>query len=258
VNPTGTENSQAKGIDLELEYNPLPNWTMKVTWGKQLTTVSNAASQAVNWINYRYAAWQKYVAPDLTQVYIKANGAPLYLGNFWQAYGYDSNAFPGNANGWNNTALYYQDVVASQVAVDTANNGEAAPNQREYSWNYLTNYTIDRGPMKGLGLGTALQFNGRATAGYYGSLTNLNSSGQIAAPNTAAPIYTPSQTHINLWVSYTFKMPLSHLRAKVQLSVDDATSNGYLLPVSYNYDGTPAAERIIPPRTFTLTTKIKF
>jgi hypothetical protein len=36
------------------------------------------------------------------------------------------------------------------------------------------------------------------------------------------------------------------------------TSNGYLLPVSYNFDGSPAAERIIAPRTFTLSTKFSF
>jgi len=258
VNPTGTENSQAKGIDLEAEYNPLPNWTMKLTWGKQQTTVSNAASQAVAWINSRYAAWQGYSAPDLNQVYTKSNGAPLYLGNFWQAYGYDTNAYPGNSSGWTNTAVYYQDVVASQVAVDTASNGELAPNQREYSWNYLTNYTIDRGPLRGVGLGGALQFAGRATAGYYGSLTNLNSSGQIAAPNISAPIYTPSELHLNLWLSYAFRLPWSHLRAKVQLNVADLTSNGYLQPVSYNYDGSPAAERIIPPRTFTFTTTVRY
>jgi hypothetical protein len=258
VNPTGTEDSQAKGIDLEAEYNPLPNWTMKVTWGKQQTTVSNAASQGVAWIAHRYAAWQNYTAPELTTVYTKANGTPMYLGNFWQAYGYDTNATQGNANGWNNTALYYQDVVAAQVAVDTASDGALAPNQREYSWNYLTNYTFVRGPLKNLGLGTALEFDGRATAGYYGNAANLNSSGQIAAPDVDAPIYTPAKLHINLWASYRYKLPWSHLTAKVQLNVDDLTSNGYLLPVSYNYDGTPAAERIIPPRRFTLTTTIKY
>jgi hypothetical protein len=40
--------------------------------------------------------------------------------------------------------------------------------------------------------------------------------------------------------------------------VSDLTSNGYLLPVSFNMDGTPAAERIIPPRAFTLSTRFDF
>ncbi|HVW20351.1 MAG TPA: TonB-dependent receptor plug domain-containing protein [Opitutaceae bacterium] len=258
VNPTGTQNSQAKGVDLELEYNPLPNWTMKFTWGKQQTTVSNAASQAAAWINYRLPAWQKYAAADLSQVYTLSSGKQMYLGNFWQSYGYDSNVVAGSASGWNTTQLYYQNVVASQLAVDTAVNGTQAANQHGYAWNYLTNYTFNRGPLAGVGLGGALQFTSAAVAGYYGSTTNLNSSGQIAAPNPGAPIYTPSQTHIDLWASYAFRLPWSHLRAKVQLNVADLTSHGYLLPVTFNYDGSPAAERIILPRQYSLTTTVKF
>src|SRR6202012_3138991 len=104
-------------------------------------------------------------------------------------------------------------------------NGTQAANQHGYSWNYLTNYTVDRGPAKGLGIGTAIQYTGRAVAGYYGSTTNLNSSGQIAAPNPNAPIYTSAQTHVNAWISYQFRLPTSHLKAKVQFNVTDLTSH---------------------------------
>jgi hypothetical protein len=182
----------------------------------------------------------------------------MYVGTFLGGYGFGGNATAGSALGYNTEEAYFQDVVATQLAVDTAANGTQAPNQREYAWNYLTNYTFDRGVIKGVGIGTALEFDGRALAGYYGSTTDLNSSGQIAAPNTNAPIYTPSYLHINLWASYQFHLPWSHLRAKVQFNVADLTSNGYLLPISYNYDGSPAAERIIAPRQYSLETTIKY
>jgi len=94
--------------------------------------------------------------------------------------------------------------------------------------------------------------------GYYGSTTLLNSSLQIAAPDITRPIYTPAKTHVNVWVSYQFRVPFARLRAKVQLNVADLTSNGYLLPITYNFDGSPAAERIIPPRQYTLTTSVNF
>jgi hypothetical protein len=45
---------------------------------------------------------------------------------------------------------------------------------------------------------------------------------------------------------------------KIQFNVSDLTSHGYLQPVSYNFDGTPAAMRIIPPRCFSLSTKFSF
>jgi len=260
VNVTGTENGAGKGVDLELTYNPLPNWTMKFTFGKQNTVVSNAATQASNWINYRMPSWIAYSAPDQNKVYTKSDGTSLYLGNFWQGYGYDSNATSNNVSGYYTTQLYYNAVIGSQLAVDQANDGGAEPNQRQYSWNYLTNYTIDRGPLQNLGIGGDLSYDGQATAGYYGSTTNLNATGQIAAPNVNAPIYTPGRYHIDAWLSYSFKLPGSNgkVRTKVQFNVADLTSSGYLLPVSYNYDGTPAGERIIPPRQYSLTTKFSF
>jgi hypothetical protein len=261
VNPAATENGVAKGIEIEATYNPLPNWTMKVTWGKQQTTVTGAAAQAQAWVTSRLPAWQKYAAPsNMQQVYTLSNGNPLYLGNFWQAYGFDGNVSgPGNINGWTTVQNYYSAVVASQLAVDEANNGALAPNQREYSWSFVTNYTFDRGILKHLGIGGALSYDGEASAGYYGDTANLNSTGQIAAPDISNPIYTPAKYHIDLWTSYAFRMPWDrHVTCKLQFNVEDVTSNGYLLPVSYNFDGTPAAERIIPPRQYSLSAKFSF
>ena len=259
VNPAASENGVAKGIDLELTYNPLRNWTMKLTWGKQQTTVSGAAAQAQAWVDYRMPKWQAYTSNLSSTPYPLFNGTTMKLDNFWNGYGYDGNVLLNSTVGWTSTANYYNVVEASQLAVDEANNGALAPNQRQYSWSYLTNYTFDHGPLKALSFGGAWRYDGRASAGYYGSATNLNSTGQIAAPDITRPIYTPGKSHIDAWIAYTFKPHWArNVGCKVQLNVSDMTSNGYLLPVSYNFDGTPAAERIIPPRTFTLSTKFEF
>jgi hypothetical protein len=260
VNVNGTESGVAKGVEVEATYNPLPNWTMKVTWAKQQTTVTGAGAQGQSWVNYRMPTWLKYTAPELTQTYKLANGSPLYLGNFWQAYGFDGSVTgPGNINGWTSTQNYYNIVVGAQLAQDEAVNGTFAPNQREYNWTYLTNYTFTRGPLKHLGVGGALSYDGRATAGYFGNTANVNAAGQILGPNVNEPIYTGGRAHIDAWVSYGFKMPWARkIGCKLQFNVADLTSNGYLEPVSYNFDGSPAAERIILPRTYTLSAKFNF
>lgn len=256
----GTEDGVARGIEIEATYNPLPNWTMKLSWGKQETTITGAAAIAQAWVDHRMPKWQQYVASDLNTVYTLSSGSPMYLGNFWQAYGFDTNVSgPGNINGWTNTQNYYTSAVASQLAIEEANNGTLAPNQREYSWTYLTNYTIDHGSLKHVSFGGAVTYDGRATAGYWGSTTNLNANGQIAAPDTTRPIYTPGKFHLDAWVAYTFDLPWTHyVKCKVQFNVQDITSNGYLLPVTYNFDGSPAAQRIIQPRSYTLTAKFLF
>lgn len=260
VNPAATESGKAKGVELELTYNPKRNWTMKFTWGRQQTTISGAAAQAQAWVDHRLPTWQQYAAPDLAGVYTLSNGKPLYLAKFWDAYGYDGNVpGPGDANGNTSVHAYYNVNIASQLAIDEANNGALAPNQRQYHWAYVTNYQIEDGELKNLSFGGALRYDGRATAGYYGDTAHLNSAGQVAAPDINRPIYTPGKYHIDAWVAYAVRLPWTNrVGCKIQFNVQDLTSNGYLLPVSYNFDGSPAAERIIQPRSFVLSTKFSF
>ncbi len=261
VNPAATESGKAKGVELELTYNPTTNWTMRFTFGKQQTTITGAAAQAQAWVDHRMPAWLQYTAPDANVVYTLSTGKKMYVGNFWNAYGFDGNVpGPGDANGNTSVQAYYNVNIASQLAVDEANNGALAPNQREYSWAYVTNYIIPDGKFKNFSFGGALRYEGQATAGYYGDTVHLNSAGQIAAPDITRPLYTPAKYHVDAWVAYVFKLPGagSKVGCKVQFNIEDLTSDGYLLPISYNFDGTPAAERIIQPRTYTLSTKFSF
>jgi hypothetical protein len=261
INPNGTENGTAKGAEIELTYNPLPNWTMKLTWGRQQTIVSGAAAQAQAYVNYRYPTWQTYKAPDMAPLYTLYNGNLLSLQNFWQGYGF-SDVTATSASGWTTVNGYYQAVLAGQLATDEAVNGSLAPNQREYSWAYLTNYTIPSGMLRNVGIGGAVNYDGEATVGYWGNPNTRNGTNQIAGPNILQPIYTPGKFHIDAWLAYKFKLPslwsAQKLWCTVQFNMADITSSGYLLPVSYNWNGTPAAMRIIPPRSFNLTTKFQF
>ena len=260
VNVNATESGQAKGYEVEATYNPLPNWTMKLTWAKQLTTISGAAFVGQAWTNYRLPTWSAATAPDLPTVYTLSSGQPMNLGSYWNGYGFDGTITgPGNPNGWTTAQNYYNIVEAAQISADQGVNGAAAPNQREYSWAYLTSYTVDRGPLKNVSLGGALRYEGRAIGGYYGNTGAENPLGQIVSPNTNLPIYIPAKYHVDLFLGYQFKMPWDDkIKCKLQLNVADLTSGGYLLPIAYNYDGTAAAYRIIAPRAYSLQAKFDF
>jgi len=270
VNATTNQNGDARGFELELTYNPTHNWTMKFSVAQQKTTVTGTAAQARAWVNYRYPTWHTYMAADLTGIPGDTTGPagtyPIYnstnrmdLRNFWQAYGYDSNVTQGNINGWTTTANYYNIVVGGQLAIDEANNGALAPNQREWAWRYLTNYVFNHGRLRCFGIGGAVRWDGKATVGYFGDTVHLNSTNQVAAPDITHPIYTPAKYHLDAWVSYSFKMPwVEGVNCKLQLNVADLTSGGYLLPVTYNFDGSPAGMRIIQPRTYTLSANFAF
>jgi hypothetical protein len=38
----------------------------------------------------------------------------------------------------------------------------------------------------------------------------------------------------------------------------DLTSNGYILPIQFNYDGSPCVWRIVPSRQWSLTARFGF
>jgi hypothetical protein len=44
----------------------------------------------------------------------------------------------------------------------------------------------------------------------------------------------------------------------VQLNCVDLTSNGYILPIAFNLDGSPDTYRVFPPRQWSLTTTFSF
>jgi outer membrane receptor protein involved in Fe transport len=262
MNASGNQNGVAKGVELEATFNPIPNWTMKFSWGKQQTTVSGVSKQAQAWIDYRMPSWLAAAAPDLTTVYPKQGTAskPLYLGSMWNGYGF-SDTDINSTSGWTSSQGYYTVVEGAQLATDEANNGQLAPNQREYSWSYLTNYNFDHGPAKNLGIGGAVSYSGQATAGYYADPTKVNPFGVILSPNILQPIYTPAQYHLDAWISYKMQLGTwagNKISCMVQFNVQDITSSGKLLPVQFNWDGSPAAFRIIAPRSYTITTKFAF
>ena len=272
VSPTGgyadvqaTNTTTAGGYDLELTYNPLPNWTMKLTGGRQDSKLSAVDSQAQAYLAKRMPYWTSVAAPDYPNPITNyLGGGPssiLYVGSFWASYS-GSNANNGPGGTPTTVQITQENNVLIPLAVELASQGTDVPGERQHSFNYLTNYNFTEGYLKNIGIGGAARWSSAAIQGYYGATAPalLNASGQVAASNLAEPIYTPAELHIDAWISYSFKFPWDDgkIRAKVQLNVQDLTSNGYLLPIQYNLDGTPATYRIIPPRQFALTTSFHF
>jgi len=268
-NAEATNTYSSGGYDIELTYNPLPNWTMKVTGSRQAAQISAVDLQAKAYEAVRKPIWTTANAPAAFQgVYTNWHGAGstaiTYIGNFWNSYGYDaaSSDTGGPNNGPSTVGMYYNNVVTVPIQVEEAAQGSDVPEETPYTLNYLTNYSFVNGPFKNLSVGGGLRWMSSTIEGYYGATQAnlLNSSYQVAANDLNKPIYTPAQLHVDAWISYAFKLPWDNgkIRAKVQLNCVDLTSNGYILPIAYNMDGTPYTWRIIPPRQWSLTTTFSF
>ncbi len=265
--PQATNSVTAGGYDLEVTYNPTSNWTMKLTAGRQDAKLSAVDSQATAYINARMPFWTTVSSEYSAPITNFKNGGPtsvLSVGSFWKGYGFggSSSQTGGPGGGPTTEELGIQNTVLIPLQVELASQGTQVPGERPYSVNYLTKYTFDTGLLKNFGIGGAARWQSKAIEGYYGATAAnlLNAGGQIAASDLSKPIYAPTEFHIDMWLSYALRLPWDNgkVRTKLQLNVQDLTSNGYLLPIQYNLDGSAATFRIISPRTFTFTTTFEF
>jgi len=265
--PEATNTTTAGGYDVELTYNPLPNWTMKITGSHQNAQLSAVDLQAKAYQALRMPVWLAATSTAYPNVFTNWQGAGstsfAYIGNFWNSYGYDANTNSnGNNGGPTTVGNYFQNVVGIPIAVEEAAQGTNVPEETPYTFNYLTNYSFTDGMLKGLGIGGGLRWMAATVEGYYGNTQAafLNATGQVAAPNVGLPIYYPAQLHADAWISYAFKLPWDdgRIKAKVQLNCTDLTSNGYIEPIQFNLDGTPDTWRIMPSRQWALTCSFSF
>jgi outer membrane receptor protein involved in Fe transport len=240
-----TLNIQAKGWEFNLIYNPTRNWTMKITADKDT---------AVNTSVYPFI--QQYLASRLP-LWTKASDPTL--GPFW------TSIFGGEGGTFSlGTTITPQQWLAGTVDaagldVELAQQGHNQPDLSEYHFNYLTNYQVIQGPLKGFGVGTALRYETPAAIGYRGAAPDPAALGAIDSLQALNPVNGKEVLHQDAWISYKTHLPFDpSIRMTVQLNCRDVWSQGYLQVVGINPDGTPLSYRIIPPRQWYLQTTFDF
>jgi hypothetical protein len=264
-----TQSQEAKGVELQLTYNPLPNWTMRLTAGKQKSTYNNVLKEFDAWYAHRSEIWKNAKAVDYLnpgkQQYASYTplGAtnPINLTGFWtNSSGYRSEYGPDNANGYRTAEDYYNGVVTPEVALAQDLQGQISPGQRKYRAAFVTNYNFTRGALKGFGVGGGQRWEDKAIIGYYGRPTGENAAypNKLERANLSCPMYDSANWYTDLWISYTRKILNDKVRMKLQLNVVDVFEDGGLRVVARDYEGRPKGYRIVDPRTFILTATFDF
>ena len=254
-----TQDSKAKGTELQITYNPLPNWTMKITGSKGQSTYTNIAPQYDSWLAERLPKWTSNAAADIPD-FIDPNTSRRYsLKNFWTGYGYSSVAQIENTDGNTSAQAYFNNVVASQIALAKALEGARSPLERQYHASFLTNYSFPGGKLKGVSIGGSQRWESRAAIGFFGKVGDpINSPTVINLNDVTRPVYDDGNYYTDLWISYSRKLFNNKIGWKIQLNVNNATEDGRLMPTQVNFDGTPWAFRIIDSRQFILTSTFTF
>ena len=263
VGSGATQNSEARGTELQITYNPSPNWTMKFSADKQRTVYSNIAPQYDAWLAVRMPVWLSLVSPfpigAPENTFTDAGGAQYSMQRFWTAYGYSTNAILTSATGNTASGVYFNNIIGAAYATAKALEGATSPDQRKYHANFLTNYQFTTGKLKGWTVGGAERWESAAIIGFYGKVNDpVGFPGVVNFIDPSKPVYDSGNYYTDLWVAYGRKIFSNKIGWKIQLNIINAFESGHLQPIAVNFDGLPYAWRIVDPRQFVLSSTFSF
>jgi outer membrane receptor protein involved in Fe transport len=228
-NTTDLHDNETEGLEIEIVANPLPNWRISLSIAKYETVLAN-------------------VAPRLTE-FIDAVSVP-----FIQEF--------GDLNFGSPTLVIPNETVARNINdtlfdyyVAKAAEGTRAQEQREWSWNLVTNYSFRDGPLKGFSVGGAYRWQDSYAYGY--PLTEVN---DIVVPDVANPYMSDTEYNVDLWFGYGRKIFNKSVDWRIQVNIRNVNNwnSDEVTVVRVQPDGSPARARFDPPREIFVTNTFKF
>lgn len=225
--PTIDQNLESKGFELEVTFRPLKNWDITL----------NASKVDATQTGYGEAA-SKHLQ-SMADVFL---GSPIQYAGIWGTYEGAKNSFLSDI--W---APYL-----TQIALI----GSEQPELRKYRFNVISNYRFDSGRLKGLNMGGAFRWQGKAVNGYRIHETEIYGETSWIADVTQ-PIYGPTDEHFDVWVGYEHALN-SKVNWRVQLNLRNVGESKGLVPITYQPDGTIAQSRIQEGMTYDLSMKFTF
>lgn len=247
VNFSGSDikSSVSKGFELESTYNVTPNWRIAFNVAQVKSTESGKGE---NWAET--VAWVKEHWFDNPAV------AALRVD--------EGTGLLSTVGGWEDRAV--TNFISAQER-----NGASNPEIREWRANAITNYKFSEGRLKGFGVGGGVRFQDRPFLGYFGKENPADPSGPFIADVTE-PLYGPTETNFDVWISYERRIFNDKVLMKLQLNVRNAFTGDELIPIKaqqadlysqysafdHYKDSGYMLYRIAAPRTVELRATFKF
>ena len=236
---TETSDIAAKGLEFEVNYNPMRNWTMKVTAAQQISTDSNLSPGVQKYLDSRLPVWTAIRGDTDTTGLPVAQGT----GALWWETRIGGGGVPRD---------FYTGNVSAPFKLAIANSGKPRTQVREWRFNGITNYTFTQGRLRNASIGGGFRWEDKAAIGFRGAAPEAD--GVIRSLDGNKPIYDKSRYYVDLSAGYNLRLLDNKVRARIQLNVRNVFEKGRLQPIAVNPDGSAYAFRIIDPRMFILTT----
>lgn len=227
ANLTLTEDTVSRGYEFEFTANPTPNWRITANAAKVEAVRNNVGGPAM------------IELVDIVNTHMLGAAGDLRI---WSGGG--SNQI---RNSWNGN--FYSDYSRTRLS-----EGNRSPELREWRFNVISSYDFTEGMLKGVTAGVGYRWQDEIAIGYKPLHT---SDPAIITFDLENPYYGPTEDAVDLWVGYSRKLT-EKIRWRVQLNVRDAFSSKGLIPLTTQPDGSVAAWRIAPSRTWQLTNTFTF
>jgi len=230
-----TNDIEAKGTEVELNYNPSKFWTVAASATETQSVSTNISSAVQQWIDERKPVWESLKDP--------------VTGNNWWTSTYGSNTPTAN----------HDVFVTAPYAVIKQQEGKSKPSVRKYTFKISSSFQLagitENKFLKRFKVGGAVRWEDKGAIGYYGKdyQALLAANKPITELDANNPIYDSSHTYLDAFVSYRAKFWGNKVGTTIQLNVRNLTESGRLQPIGAFPDGTPNAFRIVDPRQFILS-----
>lgn len=228
-NMSDTQSTTSKGFELDLTYNPLPNWRIAFNAAQQKAKRADISPTAQAFLKLRTDEW---LTGPTSNLIADESGQPIRV----RVYDTLLNGFNGQL----------------------AREGQGVPELREWRANVVTNYKFTSASrFSGWSIGGALRWQDQVGIGY--PIVNSTKGGSVVEiPDLARPYFGPSETIVDSWIGYTRKILRDRVRLRINLNVRNALGNDDLVPVAAQPDGSIASWRAPVGRTFNLKTTFEF
>jgi hypothetical protein len=242
--PTGrssTTDYTAKGLEMDVIYNPTPNWRILANVAKQETIKSNTMPFIRS-----FAAALAPIVNDLGGRAFDNYPAGYQMGQ----------TLPPNIETFRQAVDRLQ---TTPLALDLATEGTPSAEQRKWRVNVVTNYRVGRGSifgekLRGWSVGAGVRWQSRFAIGFPSSrLPN-----GVPVFDIEHPWYAPADFNLDASIGYTRKLWGERIEWTVRLNGTNLYKDHDLIAINAQPWGEVAAMRLAPERRWFLTNSFEF
>lgn len=239
-----TSDLTAEGYEIELTANPTRNLRLAFNASQGTVVRSNVAGGMGILVNDFRAAFESVPqGPRLSSQgnplgsALRAQGAALYPTN---------SLFGARMANSRQAGAYY---------LGQALDGSPTPEQSEWNYRFVGNYSYDEGRMKGVNIGGAYRWTDKSAIGYPNL---LDPDVPVIIPDVSQPYWNDTQAYTDLWLGYRRQILNNKGEWRIQLNVRNVFADSDPVIVQTQPDGSPSRVAIPVPRQYVLSNTFRF